>query len=225
MRILVVEDEEVLADALAEGLRDESYAVDLATRGTEADELMAVNAYDLVILDWTIPAPSGIELLRMWRGAGNDTPVLMLTGRAGVADRVGGLDTGADDYLTKPFAFDELLARARSLLRRRARPLVAALTAGDLEMDRSAHAVRVAGEMIDLAPKEFAVLEYLLLHKGKVVSRAELSEHVWDDSFDSLSNVVDVTVYRLRKKIDGEREEKLVQTLKGVGYMLRDERA
>ena len=225
MRILVVEDEEVLADALAEGLRDESYAVDLATRGTEADELMAVNAYDLVILDWTIPAPSGIELLKMWRRAGNDTPVLMLTGRAGVADRVGGLDTGADDYLTKPFAFDELLARARSLLRRRARPLVAALTAGDLEMDRSAHAVRVAGEMIDLAPKEFAVLEYLLLHKGKVVSRAELSEHVWDDSFDSLSNVVDVTVYRLRKKIDGDREEKLVQTLKGVGYMLRDERA
>jgi len=225
MRILVVEDEEVLADALAEGLRDESYAVDLATRGTEADELMAVNAYDLVILDWTIPAPSGIELLRLWRRAGNDTPVLMLTGRAGVADRVGGLDTGADDYLTKPFSFDELLARARSLLRRRARPLVAALTAGDLEMDRSAHAVRVAGEMIDLAPKEFAVLEYLLLHKGKVVSRAELSEHVWDDSFDSLSNVVDVTVYRLRKKIDGEREEKLVQTLKGVGYMLRDERA
>jgi len=225
MRILVVEDEEVLADALAEGLRDESYAVDLATRGTEADELMAVNAYDLVILDWTIPAPSGIELLRMWRRAGNDTPVLMLTGRAGVADRVGGLDTGADDYLTKPFAFDELLARARSLLRRRARPLVAALSAGDLEMDRSAHAVRVAGEGIDLAPKEFAVLEYLLLHKGKVVSRAELSEHVWDDSFDSLSNVVDVTVYRLRKKIDGERAEKLVQTLKGVGYMLRDERS
>ncbi|HEY2737074.1 MAG TPA: response regulator transcription factor [Thermoanaerobaculia bacterium] len=225
MRILVVEDEEVLADALAEGLRDESYAVDLATRGTEADELMAVNAYDLVILDWTIPAPSGIELLRMWRRAGNDTPVLMLTGRAGVADRVGGLDTGADDYLTKPFAFDELLARARSLLRRRARPLVAALTAGDLEMDRSAHTVRVAGEGIDLAPKEFAVLDYLLLHKGKVVSRAELSEHVWDDSFDSLSNVVDVTVYRLRKKIDGERAEKLVQTLKGVGYVLRDERS
>jgi len=142
-----------------------------------------------------------------------------------VADRVGGLDTGADDYLPKPFAFDELLARARSLLRRRARPLVAALSAGDLEMDRSAHAVRVAGEVIDLAPKEFAVLEYLLLHKGKVVSRAELSEHVWDDSFDALSNVVDVTVYRLRKKIDGEREEKLVQTLKGVGYMLRDARS
>jgi len=225
MRILVVEDESVLADALAEGLRDESYAVDVAGRGTEADELMEVNDYDLVILDWTIPAPSGIELLRKWRGDGDDTPVLMLTGRAGVADRVGGLDTGADDYLTKPFAFDELLARARSLLRRRARPLVPALSAGDLEMDRSAHRVRVAGESVDLAPKEFAVLEYLLTHKGQVVSKTALSEHVWDDSFDAMSNVVDVTVYRLRRKIDGDRQEKLLQTLKGVGYMLRDERA
>jgi DNA-binding response OmpR family regulator len=225
MRILVVEDEEVLADALAEGLRDESYAVDLAARGTEAEELMAVNAYDLVILDWTLPAPSGIELLGKWRREGNDPPVLMLTGRAGVADPVRGLDTGADDYLTKPFAFDELLARARSLLRRRARPLVSSLTAGDLEMDRSAHLVRVGGAPIDLAPKEFAVLEYLLTHKGKVVSRAELSEHVWDDSFDSMSNVVDVTVYRLRKKIDGDRGQKLMHTLKGVGYMLRDRRA
>jgi len=225
MRILVVEDEPVLADALAEGLRDESYAVDVAGRGSEADELMEVNDYDLVILDWTIPAPSGIDLLRQWRGAGNDTPVLMLTGRADLADRVGGLDTGADDYLTKPFAFDELLARVRSLLRRRARPLVPALSAGDLEMDRSAHRVRVAGESVDLAPKEFAVLEYLLTHKGQVVSKTELSEHVWDDSFDAMSNVVDVTVYRLRRKIDGDREEKLLQTLKGVGYRLRDERA
>ena len=225
MRILVVEDEVSLAEAVAEVLRDEAYAVDLASCGTEADELMAVNDYDLVILDWTIPAPSGIELLRQWRREGNHTPVLMLTGRAGVADRVGGLDTGADDYLTKPFAFDELLARARSLLRRRARPLVPALSAGDLEMDRSAHRVRVAGEPVDLAPKEFAVLEYLLTHKGQVVSRTELSEHVWDDSFDAMSNVVDVTVYRLRRKIDGDREEKLLQTLKGVGYRLRDERA
>jgi len=224
MRILVVEDEAVLADALAEGLRDESYAVDVAGRGSEAEELMAVNAYDLVVLDWTIPAPSGIELLRRWRAAGNDTPVLMLTGRAGLADRVGGLDTGADDYLTKPFAMDELLARARSLLRRRARPLVAALTADDVVMDRGAHEVKVAGEPVELAPKEFAVLEYLLAHKGKVVSRTELAEHVWDDSFDAMSNVIDVILYRLRRKIDGDREEKLLQTLKGVGYRLRDRR-
>ncbi len=224
MRILVVEDEEVLADALVEGLRDESYAVDLARRGTEAEEQMAINAYDLVILDWTLPAPSGIELLRRWRAAGNDTPVLMLTGRADLADRVGGLDTGADDYLTKPFAFDELLARSRSLLRRRVRPLVASLSAADVEMDRGAHAVRVAGEPIELSPKEFAVLEYLLAKKGQVVSRTELAEHVWDDSFDAMSNVVDVILYRLRRKIDGDREEKLLQTLKGVGYRLRDRR-
>ncbi|HYX25707.1 MAG TPA: response regulator transcription factor [Thermoanaerobaculia bacterium] len=225
MRILVVEDEVSLAEAVAEVLRDEAYAVDLASCGTEADELMAVNDYDLVILDWTIPAPSGIELLRQWRREGNHTPVLMLTGRAGVADRVGGLDTGADDYLTKPFAFDELLARARSLLRRRARPLVPPLAAGDLEMDRSGHVVRVAGEAVDLSPREFAVLEYLLTRKGQVVSRSELSEHAWDDSFDAMSNVVDVVVYRLRRKIDGGREHKLLHTLKGVGYMLRDQRA
>jgi len=185
---------------------------------------MAVNAYDLVILDWTIPAPSGLDLLRRWRAEGNDTPVLMLTGRADLADRVGGLDTGADDYLTKPFAFDELLARARSLLRRRGRPLVVALTAADVEMDRGAHTVRVAGEPIELAPKEFAVLEYLLARKGQVVSRTELAEHVWDDSFDAMSNVIDVILYRLRRKIDGDHEEKLLQTLKGVGYRLRDRR-
>jgi len=225
MRILVVDDEPSLAEAVAEVLRDEAYAVDVATCGAAADELKEVNEYDLVILDWTIPAPSGIELLRKWRGAGDDTPVLMLTGRADVADRVGGLDTGADDYLTKPFSFDELLARARSLLRRRARPLVAALTAGDLVMDRSGHAVRVAGQLVDLSPKEFAVLEYLLTRKGQVVSRTELSEHAWDDSFDPLSNVIDVIVYRLRRKIDGGREVKLLQTLKGVGYLLRDQRA
>ena len=225
MRILVVEDEPSLAEAVAEVLRDEAYAVDVATCGAAADELKGVNEYDLVILDWTIPAPSGIELLRKWRGAGDDTPVLMLTGRADVADRVGGLDTGADDYLTKPFSFDELLARARSLLRRRARPLVPALTAGDLVMDRSGHAVRVAGQLVDLSPTEFAVLEYLLTRKGQVVSRTELSEHAWDDSFDPLSNVIDVIVYRLRRKIDGGREEKLLQTLKGVGYLLRDQRA
>lgn len=225
MRILVVEDEEVLADALAEGLRDESYAVDVARRGSEAEELMAVNTYDLVVLDWTIPAPSGIDLLRRWRAEGNDTPVLMLTGRAGLADRVGGLDTGADDYLTKPFAFDELLARSRSLLRRRARPLIPSLSAGDVVMDRGAHTVTVAGEPIELAPKEFAVLEYLLAHKGEAVSKTELAEHVWDDSFDAMSNVIDVILYRLRRKIDGDREEKLLQTLKGVGYRLRDRRA
>lgn len=223
MRILLVEDENLLSEAVAGGLRDEAYAVDVAATGNAAAELMMVNSYDLVILDWTIPAPSGIELLRRWRGEGRDTPILMLTGRSGLEDRVDGLDTGADDYLTKPFSFDELLARARSLLRRRSRPLVATLQAGELEMDRAGRTVRLGGGPIELSLKEFSVLEFLLMHKGEVVTRTQLTEHVWDDSFDSMSNVVDVVVYRLRKKIDGEREEKLIHTVKGVGYTLKDE--
>jgi DNA-binding response OmpR family regulator len=172
-----------------------------------------------------LPGIDGLEVCRRIRTVDDRTPVLMLTALGAVPDRVAGLDAGADDYLLKPFAFDELLARARSLLRRRARPLVPALSADDVEMDRSAHAVRVAGEPVELSPKEFAVLEYLLARKGQVVSRTELAEHVWDDSFDAMSNVVDVILYRLRRKIDGDREEKLLQTLKGVGYRLRDHRA
>ncbi len=226
MRLLLVEDEPDLADAVLEVLRDESYAVDLAATGQEADELVAINTYDLVILDWGIPAPSGLELLRRWRNAGQATPVLMLTGRSGVADRVDGLDTGADDYLTKPFSFDELLARTRSLLRRASqRPQIADLTAGDLAMDRAAHRVRVGEQEVELSPKEFAILEFLLQHKDTVVTRSELSEHAWDDAFDSFSNVVDVTVHRLRRKIDGEKAKRLLHTVKGVGYLLKSERA
>jgi DNA-binding response OmpR family regulator len=225
MRILVVDDEEVLAEAIADGLRDEAYAVDVALRGEDADTLVRANSYDLVVLDWGLPAPSGLELLRRWRRDGNTTPVLMLTGRSGLEDKVSGLDTGADDYLTKPFAFGELLARIRSLLRRRSRPLVPFLEAGDLVMDRSAHTVHVAGEPVELSPKEFAILEYLLSHRERVVTRTELSEQVWDDSFDAMSNVIDATVYRLRKKIDGDREQRLLHTLRGVGYVLRDRRS
>ncbi len=226
MRILLVEDEPDLASAIVEVLRDESYAVDHAADGTAADELVAVNAYDLVILDWGIPAPTGLELLCRWRAAGHATPVLMLTGRSGVADRVDGLDTGADDYLTKPFAFDELLARTRSLLRRGSqRPRLAALVAGDLTMDRAAHHVAVAGKAVELSPKEFAVLELLLLHKDSVVSRSQISEHVWDDSFDSMSNVVDVTVHRLRRKIDDRNPLRLLHTIKGIGYLIKGARS
>jgi DNA-binding response OmpR family regulator len=224
MRILVVEDEPVLAAALVEVLEDESYAVDLAPDGETASELMDVNEYDAVVLDWSIPPPTGIELLRRWRGRGVTTPVLMLTGRGGVEDRVGGLDTGADDYLTKPFSFDELLARVRSLLRRREKALATDLAAGDVSMDRAGHRVTVGGEAIELSPKEFALLEYFLYHPDQVVTRTDLSEHVWDDSFDSLSNVIDVTVHRLRKKIDGSRSDRLLHTIKGVGYMLKSDR-
>jgi len=223
MRILVVEDEETLADAVVEALEDESYAVDLAADGDTADELMAVNDYDLVVLDWTLPGPSGLELLGRWRRGGSEVPVLMLTARRDVDDRVGGLDAGADDYLTKPFSFVELLARVRSLLRRRHK-ILQNLSAGDLELERSARRVTVAGEPVELAPKEFGILEYLLTRVDETVTRTELAEHVWDDSFDAMSNTIDVLVYRLRKKIDGGRNAKLLHTVKGVGYLLKSQR-
>lgn len=225
MRILVVEDEPDLAEAVVETLSEESYAVDHAATGELASERMAVNEYDLVILDWAIPAPTGIELLREWRRAGYGTPVLMVTGLTDSDSIVNGLDAGADDYLTKPFAFSELLARVRSLLRRREKPLQTRLVAGDVEMDRARHRVTVAGDEIELPPKEFALLEYLLWRVGDVVSRTDLVEHVWDESFDSFSNVVDVTVFRLRSKIDRGREGRLLETVKGAGYRLRNERS
>lgn len=223
MRLLIVEDEENLAEALVAALNDEAYAVDLAFTGSEADELVRGIDYDLVILDWTIPPPSGIELLREWRAEGRDFPVLMLTGRAGIRDRVDGLDTGADDYLVKPFSFSEMLARVRSLLRRRSKTFQV-LQAGDLELERGSRRVTVGGKALDLPPKEFGILEYLLARVDETVPRGEIVEHVWDDSHDALSNVVDVIMYRLRKKIDGGRETKLLHTVKGVGYVLTSER-
>jgi two-component system copper resistance phosphate regulon response regulator CusR len=223
MRILVVEDEESLAEAVVEVLEDESYAVDLAADGATADELAAINDYDLVVLDWTIPAPTGIELLRQWRDQGLEFPVLMLTARKEVGARVDGLDTGADDYLTKPFSFRELLARVRSLLRRREKRLQP-LQAADLELERASRRVTVGGQPLDLSPKEFGILEYLLSRLDETVTRTELSEHVWDESFDAMSNTIDVLIYRLRKKIDGGREGRLLHTVKGVGYVLRSRR-
>jgi DNA-binding response OmpR family regulator len=223
MRILVVEDDAALAEGLVETLRDEHYAVDLARTGSAAAYRMAVNDYDLVVLDWSIPPPTGIELLRTWRSEERDMPVLMLTGHADLAHTLDGLDTGADDYLTKPFRLAELLARVRTLLRRRSRPLDGPLTAGDVVLDRVARTVTVDGRPADLAPKEFALLEYLLRRQGEVVSRTELSEHVWDETFDALSNVVDVTVYRLRRKVDVDRGRRLIHTVPGAGYVLREE--
>lgn len=225
MRILVVEDEPELADAVVELLRDESYAVDHSADGEAASELMEVNSYDCVLLDWTLPGRSGMDLLADWREAGDDTPVLMLTGRSSIEDRVSGLDTGADDYLTKPFSLVELLARVRSLIRRRPKKLHATLRAGDIEMDRAGHCATVSNAPVDLSPKEFALLEYLLNRVDEVVTRTDLIEHVWDDSFDSFSNLVDVTIYKLRKKIDGGRDGKLLHTVKGVGYVLKDTRS
>lgn len=191
--------------------------------GPTADELFAVNSYDLVVLDWTIPAPNGHELLRRWRAGGSETPVLLLTGHQTVADRVNGLDSGADDYLTKPFAIDELLARVRSLLRRVPRPLVAQ-TVGDLTLDPARKAVEVGGEPVAVSAKEYAILEYLMAHRDAVVSRTDLTEHVWDNSFDAMSNVVDAAIYRLRRKIDGDRRARLLHTVRGLGYRLSSRR-
>ncbi len=214
----------MIATAVEEALVISHYAVDRVSDGLSADEMASVNDYDAIILDWGIPEPSGIELLRQWRGDGVETPVLMLTGRAEVDDRIDGLDSGADDYLTKPFSLAELLARVRSLIRRRERALLAKLAAGDLEMDRAAHQVTVAGQAIALSPKEFALLEYLLHHVDQVVTRTDVSEHVWDDTFDPMSNVIDVTIHRLRSKIDGGQSGALLNTVKGVGYVLRSAR-
>jgi DNA-binding response OmpR family regulator len=223
MRILLVEDDAALAAAVVEALADEHYAVDSAGSGEAADELAAAHDYDLVVLDWTIPPPSGLELLHRWRAAGRSFPVLMLTARGGVDDRVSGLDGGADDYLTKPFAVAELLARVRTLLRRRERD-PSPLVAGDLVMDRGARRVTVGGEPVRLTPKEFGVLEYLLSRRDAVVSRQELAEHVWDHAFEAMSNTLDVIVYRVRKKIDGGRADRLLHTVAGTGYLLSAER-
>lgn len=224
MRILVVEDDPRMAKLLCEVLQDAAYAVDHAPSGDVAAELMDLNPYDLAVLDWSIPAPTGLELLRGWRGAGFVLPILMLTGRDAVEDRVEGLDGGADDYLTKPFSFAELLARVRSLLRRREKAIDMELEAGDLRFDRVRQAVTVDGEGIRLSAKELALLEYFLTRRDEVVRRADIEEHVWDSAFDSMSNVVDVHVHRLRKKIDGRRSDKLLHTVRGVGYVLRSSR-
>ncbi len=223
MRILLVEDDPDLAAALAEALAEDRYVVDRAASGAEADELATVNDYDLVVLDWSIPPPSGVDLLSAWRRRSLSFPVLMLTGRGSVEDRIHGLDAGADDYLTKPFALAELQARVRSLLRRGQRPLQA-LAAGDLEMDRAGRVVKVGEAPVHLTPKEFAVLEYLLAHRDRVVTRADLNEHVWEDSLGAMSNTLEVIVSRLRKKVDGGREGRLIHTIPGVGYRLSGER-
>lgn len=223
VRILLVEDDPVLAEAIVEALADEAYAVDHAASGEAAEELAALSDYDLIVLDWSLPPPSGLELLALWRGRGLATPVLMLTARNTIADRVSGLDAGADDYLAKPFALAELLARVRSLLRRRPQPL-APVTAGDLELDRQARRVTVAGRPVALTGKELGVLEYLLAHADQVVTREALVEHVWDQSYDAMSNTVDVIVYRVRKKIDGDRADRLLHTVTGQGYLLSSRR-
>jgi len=220
MRILIVEDEPKLASFVKKGLEEESYAVDVAGDGADGLSMVFTNVYDAVILDLMLPKKSGIEVMREIRAKKMNVPVLMLTARDTLDDKVMGLDAGADDYLTKPFAFQELLARLRSLLRR-GKGEVAMLKVGDLTLDPATRKVKRGSEEITLTAKEFSLLEYLMRNEGKPLSRTTLSEHVWDINFDRMTNVVDVYINFIRNKVDKGFEKKLIQTVRGVGYTIK----
>ena len=220
MRLLVVEDDAQLRDALARGLREQAYAVDTAEDGKAAVYQAALNDYDAIILDVLLGDRDGLDVCRDLRRRGSHVPVLMLTALDAVTDRVRGLDAGADDYLVKPFAFKELLARLRALLRRRGEVIPAVITVGDLEVDTQRQAVRRGARDIPLTTKEYAFLEYLARNAERVVSRAEISAHVWDDNHDPMSNLIEVYVSRVRRKVDGGERVALFHTRRGAGYML-----
>jgi two-component system copper resistance phosphate regulon response regulator CusR len=220
MRILVVEDEPRMANVIARGLREQSYAVDVAPDGINGLYQASINDYDVIVLDVLLPHRDGYEVCRELRQRGNTTPVLMLTARATVDDRITGFDAGADDYLTKPFSFRELLARIRALLRRDSQLRPDVLEIADLLVDSASHRVVRANKEVQLTAKEYALLEYLARRRGQLVSRAEIAAHVWDDSFDPFSNTIEVYMNRLRKKIDGDHATKLLHTRRGEGYIL-----
>ena len=220
MRILLVEDEPSAATMLAKGLREEAYAVDVAADGEIAQSQAFVNDYDLIILDVMMPGKDGFQVCRELRASGLTAPVLMLTARDAVEDRIEGLDSGADDYLPKPFDFDELLARVRALLRRRPALYPKVIMVGDLSVDTRSREVTRAGQSIDLTAKEYALLEYLARRAGEVVSRGDIAEHVWDESYDPFSKVIEVFIQRLRRKVDESYPVKLIHTRRGEGYML-----
>ena len=221
MRILLVEDEPRMAQVVAKGLREHAYAVDVAGDGDAALYQSAINDYDLILLDVLLPNRDGFEVCRELRARGDATPVLMLTARATVDDRIDGLDAGADDYLSKPFSFRELLARMRALLRRHPQFRPARLEIDDLVVETASHRVTRNLRQIDLTSKEYALLEYLARHAGRIVSRSEIAEHVWDGSFDPFSNTIEVYVNHLRRKIDDQHTTKLIHTRRGEGYILR----
>jgi two-component system copper resistance phosphate regulon response regulator CusR len=209
-----------MAQVITKGLREHSYAVDVAGDGNAALYQTSINDYDLILLDVLLPGPDGFEVCRELRARGDATPVLMLTARATVDDRITGLDAGADDYLTKPFAFRELLARVRALLRREPQIHPGLVQLEDLVLDSASHRVSRADHEIELTAKEYALLEYLARRAGQLVSRAEIAAHVWDQSFDPFSNTIEVYVNRLRKKIDEQHPVKLIHTRRGEGYIL-----
>src|SRR5215831_3144314 len=219
MRVLLVEDEPNAARMLAKGLREHGYAVDLAADGEEALYQQSINEYDLMILDVMLPRKDGFEVCRAIRADGSRVPILMLTARDAVDDRISGLDCGADDYLTKPFDFGELLARLRALLRRPEALLPESIIVGDLEINVHARRVRRVNQEIQLTSKEYTLLEYFARNVDRVLSRGEIAEHVWDQTFDLFSNSIEVHIQRLRSKIDDGHSRKFIQTRRGEGYV------
>ena len=221
MRILVVEDDKKVAGFIKKGLEEETYAADVAYDGEDGLHLGSEGQYDLIILDIMLPKIDGLEILSQLRDQGRDTPILLLTAKDAVDDRVTGLNKGADDYLTKPFAFSELLARVRVLLRRGKAEVKTTLQISDLTLDLVSHNVNRGGDEIELTGKEYSLLEYFMRNQEKVLTRTMIAEHVWDYNFDTFTNVIDVYINHLRKKIDKGRESKLLHTLRGVGYIMK----
>ena len=223
MRILVVEDERKVARLIQKGLEEEQYGVDVALDGEHGLSMSETQPYDLYIVDVMLPKMNGMELVKVLRDREQKAPILMLTAKATIEDKVAGLDSGADDYLTKPFAFEELLARVRSLLRRGAQQKSTILSIADLELDTVSHKAKRGGKMIDLTAKEYALLDYFLQNKDRVLTRSAISEHIWDYNFDTGTNIIDVYINHLRNKVDNTFEKKLIHTVRGVGYVMKEE--
>lgn len=223
MRILVIEDDPTVGQYVKRGLEEHRWSVDLVADGEEGEQRAGSEAYDLIILDMRLPGKSGLEVLHAFRARGFERPVLVLTAQDAVDAKVTALRAGADDYVTKPFAFEELLARVEALARRPRALASQVLKVGDLVLDQGTREVRRNGELIDLTPKEFTVLEYLMRHQGRVMSRTLITEYAWGYHFDPGTNIVDVVINHLRKKIDAKHDRKLITTVRGVGYMIKDE--
>lgn len=222
MRILIVDDEPRLTDVLYKSLKEEGYSVDVAKNGLDGYEYAKTGIYDVIILDIMLPDMNGIEILKNLRNKGINTPILMLTAKDATEDKVNGLDSGADDYLTKPFELSELLARVRALLRRTTENKSTTLRVGDLELNTLTHQVKRGDKEITLTSKEYAILEYLMRNANRVLSRSQIADHVWDYEFDGLSNIIDVYIRYLRKKIDDDFPVKLIHTIRGSGYCLKN---
>jgi heavy metal response regulator len=223
MRILVVEDEKKVARFIQQGLEEEHYAVDVAYDGLKGLAMAESQSYDAIVLDVMLPGKDGVEVTRELRGKRKTTPILMLTAKTTTEDKVAGLDSGADDYLTKPFAFAELLARLRSLLRRGAHEKTTVLSLADLVLDTVSHKARRGDRSIELTAKEYALLEFFLRNKDRVLSRTIIAEHIWDYHFDTGTNLIDVYINHLRNKVDTGFEKKLIHTVRGVGYVMKED--